>query len=65
MKSTLPETGTAMSYLCILACPSVKSDVACQSVCFLGCGLVSLKKRGCRASCGKNKMRMFHFDYRH
>jgi hypothetical protein len=35
----------------MLACPSVKSAVACHKVCFRGCGLVSLKKRGCLASC--------------
>lgn len=40
-------------YLCTLACPPVKSDVACHNVCFLGCGFVSLKKRGCLASCKK------------
>ncbi|KAF5758063.1 hypothetical protein HanXRQr2_Chr16g0725061 [Helianthus annuus] len=34
-------------HLCLLACPPVKSDVACHNVCFLGWGFVSLKKRGC------------------
>lgn len=38
----------------MLACPPVKSDDACHKVCFLGCGLVSLKKSGCLASCNKN-----------
>ncbi|KAJ0600323.1 hypothetical protein HanIR_Chr03g0115281 [Helianthus annuus] len=33
-------------YLCRLACPSVKSDVACYNVCFLGWGFVSLRPRG-------------------
>lgn len=40
-----------VDYLCMVACPPVKSDVACHKVCFLGCGLVSLKKSGCLANC--------------
>lgn len=34
----------------MLACPPVKSEVVCHKVCFLGCGLVSLKKSGGLAS---------------
>lgn len=32
----------------MLACPPVKSVVACHNVCFLGCGFVSLKNNGGR-----------------
>lgn len=48
----MKSTGT---YLFLLACPSVKSVVACHKVCFLGCGLVSRKKAGCRASWTKKR----------
>lgn len=41
---------TKVLYLFKLAWPSVKSDVACHKVCFLGCGLVSLKNNGRLAS---------------
>lgn len=34
----------------MVACPPVKSDVACHKVCFLGCGLISLKNKGLLAS---------------
>ena len=42
-------------YLYKLACPPVKSAVVCHKVCFLGCGGVSLKKRGCLANCTKQE----------
>ena len=35
----------------MVACPSVKSDVDCHNVCFLGCGFISLKNRGGLDNC--------------
>jgi hypothetical protein len=49
--STYQRTTVKRIYLCLLACPPVKSVVDCHSVCFLGWGLVSLKKSGCLATC--------------
>jgi len=34
-----------------VGCPLIKSIVDYHNVCFLGWGLVSLKKRGCLATC--------------
>jgi hypothetical protein len=35
----------------MVACPSVKSDVDCHNVCFLGWGFISLKNRGGLDNC--------------
>jgi hypothetical protein len=59
-------------YLCIVAWPPVKSAVACHKVCFLGCGSVSLKNRGCLDNYSKvggkgstSKYRKFKGNYHH
>jgi len=49
--STYQRTAVKRIYLCMLACPPVKSVVDCHNVCFLGWGLVSRKKSGCLATC--------------